>query len=100
MYYDPEFPERRNPLMNGAFGVRMGVTLSREHIMMSRNPLMNGAFGVRIHRCPLQTSRMGPSQSPNERGVRCEKAILVLKIVGGNVSQSPNERGVRCEHKV
>ena len=59
---------------------------------------MSGAFGVSPTDGLIGIMDWVPSQSPNERGVRCElpsrrRPLLPYR----SMSQSPNERGVRCE---
>ena len=66
----------------------------------SRNPLMSGAFGVRRRKTLTANGWIFSSQSPNERGVRCEGEEEHFRCeLDINVSQSPNERGVRCESR-
>ena len=90
---------------------------------VGRNPLMSGAFGVRLSKDGTERLSYYPSQSPNERGVRCENVFKLIPLMEQDksrnplmsgafgvsapgtyvgrqytgMSQSPNERGVRCE---
>ena len=63
----------RNPLMSGAFGVRTVCGPSGCAAAAGRNPLMSGAFGVRAATTQNHDNDNHKSQSPNERGVRCER---------------------------
>ena len=52
-----------------------------------RNPLMSGAFGVSRHCRSASRKERRQSQSPNERGVRCETPItekVGLELHGRN----------------
>ena len=47
---------------------------STNQVWLGRNPLMSGAFGVRSRGTTTDGGSSLLSQSPNERGVRCERS--------------------------